>query len=57
MYGGRVTDDYDRRVLNTYLEDYMGDFLFDENVPFFFSKDGYEYDCPKVHRVIPNRGD
>lgn len=24
MYGGRVTDNYDRRVLNTYLEDYMG---------------------------------
>jgi dynein heavy chain len=47
MYGGRVTDDYDRRVLNTYLEDYMGDFLFDENVPFFFSKDGHNYDCPK----------
>eukprot|EP00392_Amoebophrya_sp_AT5.2_P015194 g15393.t1 len=46
MYGGRVTDNYDRRVLNTYLEDYMGDFLFDENVPFFFSKDGFEYTCP-----------
>ncbi|CAD7947894.1 unnamed protein product [Amoebophrya sp. A25] len=46
MYGGRVTDNYDRRVLNTYLEDYMGDFLFDENVPFFFSKDGFEYKCP-----------
>lgn len=53
MYGGRVTDNYDRRVLNTYLEDYMGDFLFDENVPFFFSKDGYEYVCPKegAHQV------
>ncbi|CAD7925016.1 unnamed protein product [Amoebophrya sp. A120] len=46
MYGGRVTDNYDRRVLNTYLEDYMGDFLFDDNVPFFFSKDGFEYTCP-----------
>lgn len=39
MYGGRVTDHYDRRVLNTYLEDYMGDFLFDENVP--YDEDGF----------------
>lgn len=31
MYGGRVTDDWDRRVLMTYLEEYMGDFLFDKN--------------------------
>jgi dynein heavy chain len=31
MYGGRVTDGYDRRVLITYLEEYMGDFLFDKN--------------------------
>jgi len=45
MYGGRVTDNYDRRVLTTYLEEYMGDFLFDENVKFFFSRSGYDYDC------------
>lgn len=41
MYGGRVTDDYDRRVLITYLDEYMGDFLFDTNQPFFFSKAGH----------------
>jgi dynein heavy chain len=34
MYGGRVTDDNDRRVLVTYLDEYMGDFLFDANTPF-----------------------
>jgi dynein heavy chain len=38
MYGGRVTDDYDRRVLITYLEEYMGDFLFDVNNEFLFAK-------------------
>jgi dynein heavy chain, axonemal len=38
MYGGRVTDDWDRRVLMTYLEEYMGDFLFDKNRKFFFAK-------------------
>jgi len=45
MYGGRVTDNYDRRILNTYLEEYMGDFLFDENVKFYFSQAGHDYDC------------
>lgn len=46
MYGGRVTDNYDRRVLTTYLEEYMGDFLFDENVKFYFSRAAYDYECP-----------
>jgi MoxR-like ATPase len=38
MYGGRVTDSYDRRILITYLEEYMGDFLFDDCQPFFFAE-------------------
>jgi len=49
MYGGRVTDDYDRRCLMTYLEEYMGDFLFDKNREFFFSKtEDFNYCLPKV---------
>jgi dynein heavy chain len=48
MYGGRVTDDFDRRVLNCYLEEYKGDFIFDENQPFFFSQVGYGYNVPRV---------
>ncbi len=50
MYGGRVIDDYDRRILNTYMEEYMGDFLFDEFQPFTFYKNkqegGREYRIP-----------
>ena len=47
MYGGRVTDDWDRRVLMTYLEEYMGDFLFDKNRDFFFAKTpDYDYVQP-----------
>jgi len=46
MYGGRVTDDYDRRVLATYLNEYMGDFIFDTNQPFFFSRTGFDYKIP-----------
>lgn len=46
MYGGRVSDDMDRRVLVTYLGEYMGDFLFDDCQKFFFSKEGYDYTLP-----------
>jgi len=39
MYGGRVIDDYDRRIVNTYMDEYMGDFLFDAFQPFHFYVD------------------
>ncbi len=41
MYGGRVSDSLDRRILTTYLDEYLGDFLFDTFQPFkfFASKD------------------
>jgi dynein heavy chain len=43
MYGGRVTCDFDRRVLATYVGEYLGDFLFDSFQPFFFFA-GHEID-------------
>jgi dynein heavy chain len=46
MYGGRVTDDFDRRVLNTYLKEYLGDFIFDKNQPYYFSRSGADYTIP-----------
>lgn len=46
MYGGRVTDDFDRRILNTYLTEYLGDFIFDSNQRFFFSRSGNDYVIP-----------
>ncbi|XP_050426983.1 dynein axonemal heavy chain 10-like [Adelges cooleyi] len=39
MYGGRVIDNFDRRIVNTFMEEYLGDFLFDEFQPFHFYKD------------------
>ena len=46
MYGGRVTDEFDRRSLMTYLDEYMGDFLFDKNHKFYFAETpaGYKYE-------------
>jgi dynein heavy chain len=46
MYGGRVTDNWDRRVLVTYLHEFMGDFIFDQNQKFFFSTTDFEYTIP-----------
>lgn len=46
MYGGRVTDDRDRRALECYLAEFMGDFIFDSNQKFFFSKLNYDYVIP-----------
>lgn len=50
MYGGRVIDSYDRRVSYTYMDEYFGDFLFDEFQPFHFYKDD------TVDYVIPPEG-
>ncbi|KAK7195889.1 dynein heavy chain [Novymonas esmeraldas] len=36
MYGGRVTDGMDRRIVQTYLAEYFGDYLFDTFQPFHF---------------------
>jgi len=49
MYGGRVSDNYDRRVLNAYLDEYFGDFLFDGFQKFMF----YSNDASNVHYALP----
>nr|XP_034180267.1 dynein heavy chain 10, axonemal [Osmia lignaria] len=51
MYGGRVIDNYDRRVSQTYMDEYFGDFLFDKFQPFHFYRD------ERVDYVIPPEGE
>jgi len=47
MYGGRVTDNCDRRVVACYLQEYLGDFIFDTNQEFIFAKtDTHRYLIP-----------
>jgi len=50
IYGGRVIDDFDRRILKTYLNEYMGEFLLDTFQPFHFYRDEF------VNYVIPKPG-
>ena len=48
MYGGRVIDDFDRRVVKTYMAEYMGDFIFDTFQPFhFYHDEKVDYFIPK----------
>ena len=48
MYGVRVTDDYDRPVMMTYLAEYMGEFIFDVNQKFYFAKsENFNYEIPE----------
>jgi dynein heavy chain len=52
MYGGRVVDSFDRRGLVTYLEEYMGDFLFDKFNRFaFFQTREDSYVVPETGHV------
>jgi len=50
MYGGRVVDSFDRRGLVTYLEEFMGDFLFDKFNRFAF------YQTKEDSYVVPENG-
>lgn len=36
MYGGRVIDSFDRRILIIYMDEYLGDFIFDIFQSFYF---------------------
>ena len=48
MYGGRAIDNFDRRILNTYMDEYMGDFIFDTFQPFhFFVNEDVDYKIPE----------
>ena len=48
MYGGRAIDNFDRRVLRTYMDEYMGDFIFDTFQPFhFYANDEVDYCIPE----------
>ena len=52
MYGGRVTDDWDRRVISNYMDEYLGDFIFDTFQPFhFFHNEDVDYKIPALGSV------
>jgi hypothetical protein len=57
MYGGRVIDSYDRRIIYTYMKEYFGDFVFDSFQPFHFFVDTnkplkYDYFIPEIRDFL-----
>jgi len=53
MYGGRVIDDFDRRITNCYMNEYMGDFLFDVFQSFHFYEDeNVDYCLPDEEIIL-----
>ncbi|KAG9351776.1 hypothetical protein JZ751_023027 [Albula glossodonta] len=47
MYGGRAIDSFDRRILTVYMDEYLGDFLFDTFQPFhFYHNKDVDYKIP-----------
>lgn len=47
MYGGRAIDSFDRRILTIYMDEYLGDFIFDTFQPFhFFHNNEVDYKIP-----------
>ncbi|KAM4891097.1 dynein axonemal heavy chain 10 [Sylvia borin] len=48
MYGGRAIDSFDRRILTVYMDEYLGDFLFDTFQVFhFYKSDTVDYKIPE----------
>lgn len=54
MYGGRVIDSYDRRIIRTYMEEYFGDFVFDyfQLFHFFMNRNKYDYFIPEIRDFL-----
>ncbi|CAL8247788.1 unnamed protein product [Merluccius merluccius] len=47
MYGGRAIDSFDRRILTVYMDEYLGDFIFDVFQPFhLFQNKDVDYKIP-----------
>ncbi|VVC32081.1 Dynein heavy chain, domain-2,Dynein heavy chain domain,Dynein heavy chain, domain-1,Dynein heavy chain, P- [Cinara cedri] len=46
IYGGKIIDNYDRRILLTYVEEYFGDFIYSSHQQFKF------YNCKEHNKII-----
>ncbi|KAG8199526.1 hypothetical protein JTE90_009368 [Oedothorax gibbosus] len=50
QYGGRVTDDYDKRLLNTFAEEWFGNHMFNSTFAFY---QGYGIpSCPTIEQYM-----
>ncbi|XP_067124199.1 dynein axonemal heavy chain 10, partial [Centruroides vittatus] len=49
IYGGHVTNKFDKRILKTYIDEYMGDFIFDTYQSFRFYCNNEDYIIPQIY--------
>jgi len=46
IYGGKVIDSYDHRILLTYVDEFFGDFIYSSYQPFSF------YNCKDCYKMV-----
>jgi len=54
IYGGKVIDSYDRRILLTYVDEYFGDFIYSSYQPFSFYN-CKDYDKPMKYIEVERK--
>ncbi|XP_050548553.1 dynein axonemal heavy chain 10-like isoform X2 [Daktulosphaira vitifoliae] len=51
VYGGKIVNNYDNRVLLTYIEEYLGEFIYSTYQPFSFFKCDNKSKTSQYHRM------
>lgn len=47
-----MIDSYDRRITQTYMDEYLGDFVFDEYQAFsFYADSNFDYKIPETLKI------
>lgn len=51
IYGGKVIDNYDRRILLTYVDEFFGEFIYSSHQPFSFYNGKHDYKLTEYIKI------